>query len=147
MSKPKKKTVKKETKEEIKKEPEKEIIVKTKIVEKKVPTFWTGLLAIILIITYIFTLKSYEPVKNIIISGGVIIYPLSFLIVAIINKYYGFKSARRSIYTSAILYGLFMVLVMIAVFPKANNATQGYNAVVQFIFTNNYPNPAKRPML
>lgn len=105
---------------------------------KKNPTFLTGMLTLILIVSYIFTLKNYEPVKNIVITGGIMVYPLSFLIIAYISKYYGFKTARRSIYTSSILYVMFIVLVMIAVMPHSNNITSDYNVVVQYIFVNNF---------
>jgi uncharacterized PurR-regulated membrane protein YhhQ (DUF165 family) len=106
--------------------------------DKKRPVFLTGLLAIILIITYTLTLKSYEPANNIIVMGSILVYPLTFLIIAYISKYYGFKEARRSIYTSSALYIVFMLLMLICIIPKANNATSGYNAVIQYIYGNNF---------
>ena len=39
---------------------------------------------IMLIATFIFTLKSYEPAKNIILTGGIIVYPFTFLIISFI---------------------------------------------------------------
>ena len=116
---------------------EKEIIGFEKKSLKKSPVFLTGLLTLILIVVYVFTLKNYQPAQNIIISGGIIVYPLTFLIVALISKYYGFKEARRSIFVSALLYITFIMLIIIAVTPKANTATSGYNAIVQYVFVNN----------
>lgn len=104
---------------------------------KKSPVFLTGLLSLILITVYIFTLKNYQPATNIIISGGIIVYPFTFLIIALISKYYGFKEARKSIFISSGLYLIFMLLVMIAVFPHADAQTSGYNAIIQYVFTNN----------
>lgn len=104
---------------------------------KKSPVFLTGLLTLILIVVYVFTLKNYQPAQNIIISGGIIVYPLTFLIVALISKYYGFKEARKSIFISSALYLVFMLLIMLAVFPHADAQTSGYNAILQYVFTNN----------
>lgn len=112
--------------------------VKLKSEVKKTPVFLTGLLAMILVIAYTFTLKTYEPAKNILISGGVTVYPLTFLIIALISKNYGFKEARKSIFISALLYVTFMLLVMISVIPKSNVVTSGYNTVIQYLFTNNF---------
>lgn len=106
--------------------------------ERKVPAFITGLLAIILIITYIFTLKSYEPAKNIIITGGIVVYPISFLVTALLGKYYGFKETRKAIYISSLLYVSFMFLVILSIMPSANELTEGYNAIVQYLFANNF---------
>ena len=47
--------------------------------EKKTPVFLTGMLAMVLIVAYTFTLKNYEPATNIIITGGIVVYPLTFL--------------------------------------------------------------------
>ncbi len=110
----------------------------TVIDNKKSPIFLTGLLSIILIITFIFTLKNYEPAKNIIITGGIITYPLSFLLIALISKYYGFKEARKSILVSSLLYITFMLLAIASIIPVPNQATSGYNAIVQYIFANNF---------
>ena len=106
--------------------------------KKKSPTFLTGLLSLILIITFIFTLKNYEPAKNIIITGGVLTYPLSFIIVAFINKYYGFKETRKSILISSLLYLVFMLLAIISIMPHPNQITSGYNAIIQYVFANNF---------
>ena len=105
---------------------------------KKSPTFLTGLLSLILIISFIFTLKNYEPAKNIIITGGIVTYPLTFIIIAIINKYYGFKEARKSIVISTLLYISFMILATVSIMPNPNQITSGYNAIVQYIFANNF---------
>ncbi len=107
-------------------------------VVKKSPVFLTGLLTIILIITFIFTLKNYEPVKNIIITGGIVTYPLSFLIVSFINRYYGFKETKKSILISSLLFIIFFLLVVISIMPSANEITSGYNAIVQYIFASGF---------
>lgn len=106
--------------------------------EKKYPVFLTGLLAILLITAYIFTYKTYEPVKNIMISGGILVYPLTYLITAYITRYYGFKDARKSIFISAGLYTIFIFLIMLCVIPTPNNQTSSYNAVIQYLFTNDF---------
>ena len=103
----------------------------------KRPVFLTGLLAIILIIVYPLSLKIYEPAPNIFIMGGIIVYPLTFLIIAYISKYYGFKEARKSIFIASALYLVFMILMMFSIIPVSNNATSGYNMVLQYLFTNN----------
>lgn len=105
--------------------------------ENKSPVFLTGLLAILLILTFMFTLKIYEPARNIQITGGILLYPFTFLIMAFISKYYGFKEARKSIFTSSALFVVFILLVMICVLPSASGATSGYNAVLQYVFANN----------
>lgn len=106
--------------------------------EKKSAYFATGLLTLILIVTYMFTLKMYEPVRNMLITGSIMVYPLSFLIIAYVSKYYGFKEAKKSVFMSSILFAIFILLVMICLMPTANNATAAYNMVIQYIFANNY---------
>lgn len=91
-----------------------------------------------MIIAFIFTLKTYEPVKNVIITGGILVYPFTFLIMAYISKYYGLKEAQRSVFTSALLYTLFFVLIGICLLPNANNATTSYNSVIQYVFANDF---------
>lgn len=107
-------------------------------VVNKAPTLAVGMLTILLIITYIFTLKIYEPVNNIMITGGVLVYPLTFLILAYVFKYYGFKQTRKCIFQSAMLFVIFILLMMICVVPRSNNETSQYNAVIQYLFTNNF---------
>ena len=111
--------------------------IKETIVVEKRPVFLTGLLGIILVITYIFTLKNYEPASKLVITGGIVVYPLTFIILACIQKYYGFKEARKSIYISSLLYVAFILLIMIGVIPHANNLTGSQNAVIQYLFVNN----------
>ena len=104
--------------------------------EKKVPTYLIGLLGTILIAAFIFTLKNYEPARNIILTGGVIVYPFSFLILALISKYYGFKEARKSVFISALIYVSFIIIMMIGIFPLSNIETSTYSSFVQYIFAN-----------
>lgn len=113
-------------------------IVEEKIVEQKTPVFLTGLMTIILIAVYTFTLKSYEPAASLIVTGGIIVYPFTFLITALIFRNYGFKETRKSIFISSLLYVIFFVLMIMCVSPHGNNITSGYNAVVQYLFTNNF---------
>lgn len=108
-----------------------------RIPEKK-PVFLIGLLTILLIVTYVFVFKTYEPVKSVMITGGIIVYPFTFLIIAYITKYYSFKESRRSIYMSAALFMIFMLLMMICVIPTPNNQTSSYNAVIQYLYTNDF---------
>lgn len=104
----------------------------------KKPIFSTGLLTIMLIVSFIFTLKIYEPTKNILVTGGILVYPFTFLIVAYIAKYYNFKEAKKSIFTSAGLFAIFILLMAICLIPAANNTTTVYNSVVQYVFASNY---------
>lgn len=106
--------------------------------EIKKPTFLIGLMTILMIVSFIFTLKTYEPVKNIIITGGILVYPFTFLIIAYISKYYGIKEAHKSVFTSAILFAIFFLLIMVCLLPNANTATNGYNAIVQYVFANDF---------
>ncbi len=106
----------------------------------KRPVFLTGLLAVILIIVYPLSLKTYEPAPNIFIMGGIIVYPITFLITSYISKYYGFKESRKSIFIACGLYLAFIILMMISIIPTSNNATSGYNMVLQYLFTNNVYN-------
>ena len=103
-----------------------------------VPAFYTGLLTVLLIVTYIFTLKLYEPVNNLVLTGGILSYPFTFLIIALISKKYGFKSARKSIFISSALYLLFAVFAIIGILPKSNEASNQYNIIVQYLLANNY---------
>lgn len=107
-------------------------------INKSSPTFLIGLLTIILIVSYVFTIKIYEPVRNIMITGGILVYPFTFLIIAYISKYYGFKESRKSIFISALLFTIFIALMMICIMPKSNNATSGYSAVIQYLYANDY---------
>lgn len=109
-----------------------------KIEVQKRPVFAIGLLTILLIASYIFTIKTYEPVRNVMITGGILMYPFTFLVIAFISKYYGFKESRRCIFMSALLFTIFIAIVMIGVMPQANNETSGYNTVIQYIFTNDF---------
>ena len=114
-------------------------IEKKKKKEKDVvPAFYTGLLTILLIITYLFTLKLYEPVNNLVLTGGIVSYPFTFLVIALISKKYGFKSARKSIYISSLLYLIFAVFSIIGILPKANEASNQYNIIVQYLLANNF---------
>ena len=98
------------------------------------PVFLTGLLTMILIVSFVFTIKIYEPTKNILVTGGIFVYPFTFLITAYIQKYYSFAEAKKSIFTSAGLFAVFFLLVMVCLIPSSNNATSNYNAIVQYIF-------------
>lgn len=102
-----------------------------------VPAFYTGLLTILLIATYFFTLKLYEPVSNLVLTGGIICYPFTFLVIALISKKYGFKAARKSIFTSSALYLIFSLIAMIGVLPKANEASNQYSIILQYLLANN----------
>ena len=104
--------------------------------EKRTPIYLTGLLSIILIATFIFTLKNYEPAKNIILTGGILIYPFTFLILSFISKYYGFKAARKTTFISTLVYISFFLIIMLGVLPASNAATSGYNTLIQYFFTN-----------
>lgn len=106
--------------------------------EAKKPTFLVGLLTIILIVSFIFTLKMYEPAKSILITGGILVYPFTFLITAYISKYYSVKEAHRSTFMSAGLFALFFLLVMICLLPTASNATASHNTVIQYLFANDF---------
>ncbi len=104
----------------------------------KRPVFLVGLLTVLLIVSYVFTIKTYEPAKNILISGGILIYPITFLVVALISKYYGFKETRKSIFISSALFIVFIVLTMICIIPKPNAQTSSYNAVIQYLYANDF---------
>jgi len=104
----------------------------------KKPTFLVCLLTLMLIVTFIFTLKMYEPVKNILVTGGIFVYPFTFLIIAYIAKYYSFNEAKKSVFMSAGMFAIFFLLIMLCLIPSANNATASYNSVVQYIFANNF---------
>lgn len=106
--------------------------------EEKRPVFLVGLLAVLLIVTYMFTYKTYEPVKNVVISGGILIYPLTFLVIAYISKYYSTKEAKKSTFISAGLFAIFVLLVVIGIMPEPNTETTSYNAVIQYLFANDY---------
>lgn len=113
-----------------------EVVKETKV--QKCPAFAMGLLTVLLLISYVFTLKIYEPVQNIMITGGILVYPLTFLVLAYVFRYYGFKETRKCIFGSALLFIIFVVLTALCVIPKANNQTSNYNAVVQYLYTNNF---------
>lgn len=104
----------------------------------KKPVMLTSLLSMMLIVTYIFTLKMYEPIKNILVTGGILIYPFTFLVLGYISKYYGYEEAKKSVFASALMYGIFFLLIMICLIPKASNATASYNSVIQYVFANNF---------
>lgn len=106
--------------------------------EKKKPYFAVGLLTVLLIASYIFTIKTYEPARNIMITGGILIYPFTFLVIAYISKYYGFKESRKSIFMSVLLFAIFIGIIMVGVLPPANNVTAGYNLTIQYLFTNDF---------
>lgn len=102
------------------------------------PIFATCILAILLVVSYVFTIKVYEPVTNVNVTGGIIFYPLTFLVVAYIAKYYGFKEARKSIFISIGAFFVFILLMMVGVMLPANNQTTSYNAVIQYLYTNDF---------
>lgn len=112
-----------------------EILVTKQKSEKKEPIYLTALLSVILIATFIFTLKNYEPARNIILTGGIIIYPLTFFITAVISKFYGFKASRKAIFISTLVYISFFLIMMIGILPSSNATTSGYSSLVQYIFT------------
>lgn len=111
--------------------------------KKRIPIYLTGLLSIMLIATFIFTLKSYEPAKNIILTGGIIVYPFTFLIISFISKYYGYKASREAIFISLLIYISFFVIMIIGVLPQSNATTSAYNTIIQYFFTNSSFNIGK----
>jgi len=104
--------------------------------EAKAPVFLTCLLTIILIITYSYTLKMYEPTKNLVLTGGILVYPISFLANIFISKNYGLKAARKSVFTASLMFVMFIVLIMFCAIFTANKATQGHDAMLQYVFVN-----------
>lgn len=106
--------------------------------EKKKPYFAVGLLTILLIATYIFTIKIYEPAPNVMITGGILIYPFTFLVISYISKYYGFKDARNGIFMSTLLFTIFIGIVMVGVLPPSNDVTSGHNLTIQYLFTSDF---------
>lgn len=107
-------------------------------VYKKRPMFASGLLTILLAISYIFILKVYEPAPSIMVTGSILVYPLTFLVVAYISRYYGFKETRKCIFMSFLLFIIFIAITTICVIPKPNSQTSSYNAVIQYLYTNNF---------
>lgn len=116
------------------KTPAREIKVEKKEREVKVPTMLTGLLGMILVMTYVLTLKTIEPANHILITGGIVVYPFTFLITAYICRYYGLKQSCKSIFISSLLYTLFLVIMSVSILPKATSATSSYNNFLQYIF-------------
>ncbi len=106
--------------------------------EKKKTFLADGLLLILLIVSYIFTIKIYEPAPNIMISGAMLIYPFTFLIIAYISKYYGFKESRNTVFKSALLFTIFIGIIMIGVLVPGNRVTEGHNLTIQYLFTNDF---------
>lgn len=109
-----------------------------RVLEAHRPVFATGLLTVILIVAYVFSIKVYEPVENVNVTGGILFYPLTFLIICYIAKYYGFKESRKSIYISTGLFFVFILLTMVGVTIPSNNQTASYNAVIQYLYTNDF---------
>lgn len=105
---------------------------------QKRPVLAVGLLTILMIVSYIFILKTYEPVKNILVSGSILVYPFTFLVLAYISKYYGFKEARKSIYISSGLFVIFIFAIMVCLLPNANSVTASHNTVVQYLFAGEF---------
>ncbi len=98
------------------------------------------LLTIILIADYIFIHKNYEPIKNMIITGGTIIYPFSFLVTTFIANKYNKKEARKHIYVSSAMFILFILIIILGLIPKASYTTLVYNSTIQSIFASNMLN-------
>ena len=107
------------------------------ILKENLPAFGIGLMSMLLIATYIFSLKFFEPAGNLILTAGILNYPFTFLITSLICTKYSFKVARKSIYMSAILYALFIFIMMISIIPSGNEISMQYNAIVQYLFANN----------
>ena len=101
------------------------------------PSFLTGLLAILLITSYIFIPKTFSLSENIIVDGAAVIYPITFLVIALMCRKYSFKVVRRTIYISSLLYLSFLFLLSMSVLIPANSDTSNYNLVVQYIFAGN----------
>lgn len=104
--------------------------------EAKAPVFLTCLIAIILIITYSYTLKMYEPATNLILTGGILVYPISFLANIFMTKNYGLKAARKSIFTAAAIFVIFILLIMFCAVFEANKTTAAHDAMLQYVFVN-----------
>lgn len=109
----------------------------TKETKEALPAFAIGAMTILLIATYLFSLKFFEPANNLVLTAGILNYPFTFLITTLICKKYSFKVARKSIYLSAALYALFMFIMMLSIIPTGNEISMQYNAIVQFLFANN----------
>ena len=96
-----------------------------------------GLMTISIIVAYIFTLKFYEPVPNVLVTGGIFSYPITFLLTLFITDKYGLKESKKSIYISSSLFLLFLLLIIISLLPVSNTTTMQYNSIVQYLFANN----------
>ena len=116
-------------------------VAPTPAIEKKekepLPSFLIGLMTTLLIATYLFSLKFFEPANTLVMTAGILNYPFTFLIIAIICKRYSFKAARKSIFISGLLYSLFILIMMLSVIPTGNDISMQYNAIVQYLFANN----------
>ena len=116
--------------------------IPTKTIKKtsSSPTFITCLLTVLLIATYLLIPKLYEPAKNIIFNASITAYPFTFLVIMLAARKYSFKEMRKSIYTSSIVFILFLLIMCIGLIPIANSDTMNYNVVIQFLFgINNIP--------
>lgn len=112
-------------------------VTKVKKEKEPLPAFLIGLMSILLIATFLFSLKFFEPANTLVLTAGILNYPFTFLITAIICRKYSFKVARRSIYCSAAIYSIFIFIMMISIIPTGNDVSMQYNATVQYLFANN----------
>lgn len=116
-------------------------VAPTPVLEKKekepLPAFLIGLMATLLIATFLFSIKFFEPANTLVMTAGILNYPFTFLITAIICKRYSFKVARKSIFISGLLFALFILIMMLSVIPSGNDISMQYNAIVQYLFANN----------
>lgn len=74
-----------------------------------------------LIITVFYIFSNISAVKPVFFSGlgvlvtpGVFVYPLTFLIVDLLNEFYGFKLARRAIYMCVCSNALLLLLLSLS---------------------------------
>jgi len=76
---------------------------------------WYAYLIISLALTVIYTLSTVSgvkpvliPVVNFVVPPAIFFYPLSFILVDIVNEFYGLRMARRTIFISFIANTLFV---------------------------------------
>ncbi|QLH64543.1 queuosine precursor transporter [Serratia symbiotica] len=78
-----------------------------------------SLFCLIITVCYIFSnISAVKPVffsgLGVLVTPGVFVYPLTFLIVDLLNEFYGFKLARRAIYMCVCSNALLLLLLSLS---------------------------------
>lgn len=105
---------------------------------KKINNTYLLLLSFLFLIGIIFSSKDIYIAPKLIINMGLLIYPITFLLIAIIYQKYQMKEAKRSIIESILIVLVFYLIASLFCSLNSTLDTKSVSVYLRNIFTPNY---------